>query len=325
MKGHITSKSLAMGGAMILWSNLAFAKDMETTLTSTQLIQTLIYVMIAIGLVAVLLAWTILTLVRAKYMEDIAAKEGISVAEVRERTWAKVKILKWSFWNKQLNDAVPLEQEESIDMGHEYDGIRELDNNLPPWWKYGFYVSIAFAFVYLIHFHVAEISVLDVVFGEQQSSQEEFAIAMEEAEVVHQLYLEKMANMVNETSVTMLTAKTDISKGASIYKSNNCQSCHGQSGEGGIGPNLTDPYWKHGGEIKDVFASIKYGIPATAMKSWQKEIKPKEMQELSSYIMSLQGTNPPNGKAPEGKMFSIVPADSLSHTTQEDTTSLALN
>ncbi|MEO0898936.1 MAG: cbb3-type cytochrome c oxidase N-terminal domain-containing protein [Bacteroidota bacterium] len=327
MRSQFAKRSLLLVLIGTLTSGLAFGLSTEAAPNlEVELMKTLIFTLIALSSVALVLAGTILTLVRAKMFENIAAREGVTAEEVRERYWSKLKVFKWSYWNKTLNDAIPLEEEESIDMGHEYDGIRELDNNLPPWWKYGFYVSIAFAFVYLLHFHVAEQANLNWFFGESMDSKEEFAMAMEEAEIIHEAYLEKVANMVNESNVVMLTEASSISSGKQVYQKNNCQSCHGQVGEGGIGPNLTDIYWKHGGDIKDVFKAIKYGIPATAMKAWQKEIKPKEMQELTSFVMSLQGTAPANGKAPEGKQFVQSPADSvISESTVVDTTSLAIN
>ncbi|MCI4668467.1 MAG: c-type cytochrome [Bacteroidia bacterium] len=322
MKNNIYKRSLALAVILSLMGTIAYAETNGGTITGQQLLTTLIFTMIVMSVVALVLAGTILTLIRARNFEKVAAKEGLTVQEAREA--AKPKVSWWkTLWEKRLNDFVPLEEEQSIDLGHDYDGIRELDNNLPPWWKYGFYFSIAFAFVYLIHFHVSEQSYLNWFFGKGISSTEEFQIAMDEAEEVHKAYLEKVANMVNETNVIALAEASDLSAGKAIYKAKNCQSCHRLDGGGSIGPNLTDEYWKHGGDVKDIFKTIKYGIPATAMIAWQKEIKPKEMQQLASYVLSLQGTKPANPKAPEGDLYVPIPqADSLGQT---DTTSIAMN
>ncbi len=324
MNNNLYKRSLALAVLVSILGTLGYAETSGTSLGGKELMTTLIFTMIVLSLVALVLAGTILTLVRARVFEKEAAKEGISVAEAKEKARAKTSWLKWSFWNKKLNDAVPIEEEESIDLGHEYDGIRELDNNLPPWWKYGFYFSIVFAFFYLIHFHVAEQPYLTWLWGKGISSSEKFEIAMEEAEEVHKAYLEKVANTVNESNAVLMTEASDIAIGKQIYEAKNCQSCHGPMGGGTIGPNLTDPYWKHGGDIKDVFKTIKYGVPATAMQAWQKEIKPKEIQQVSSYILTLQGSNPPNAKDPEGKLYVPVPVDSTQNS-KADTTTIAMN
>jgi cytochrome c oxidase cbb3-type subunit 3 len=83
----------------------------------------------------------------------------------------------------------------------------------------------------------------------------------------------------------------------------NCAACHGQKGEGVVGPNLTDAYWIHGGGIKNVFKTIKYGVPAKGMIAWETQLSPSQIQKVASYVLTLQGTNPPNGKAPEGEIW----------------------
>lgn len=321
MKNNIYKRSLALAVLLSLVGTIAYAETAAGEVSSKQLLMTLIFTMIVMSAVALVLAGTIFTLIRSKAFERAAAKEGVTVEEVREAATPDTPWWK-RLWEKRLNDFVPLEEEESIDLGHEYDGIRELDNNLPPWWKYGFYFTIAFAFFYLIHFHISEQSYLNWFFGKSLSQTEEFEVAMEEAEEVHKAYLEKVANSVNESNVEMLADASDIAAGKAIYEAKNCQSCHRVDGGGSIGPNLTDKYWKHGGDIKDVFKTIKYGIPATAMIAWQKEIKPKEMQQLSSYVLSMQGTNPPNPKAPEGELY--VPEAPSDSTAVSDTTSIAM-
>jgi cytochrome c oxidase cbb3-type subunit 3 len=192
-----------------------------------------------------------------------------------------------------LNDAIPLEREAEIMTDHEYDGIRELDNNLPPWWKYGFYLTIIISIVYLFDYHVSRSSPLQL--AEYEKELADAAIAKEE-------YLKTVADKVDENSVTMLIAENDINNGKTIYKAN-CVACHGQAGEGGVGPNLTDDYWIHGGGVKNIFKTIKYGVPAKGMIAWQAQLKPVEMQQVSSFIMSLKGTKPAGGKEPQGDLY----------------------
>lgn len=201
-----------------------------------------------------------------------------------------------SFWDR-FNKSVTIEKEATIMTDHEYDGIRELDNALPPWWKYGFYLTIVWSVVYLGHYHIAKSG---------PSSLEEYAMQIEAGERSVAEYIARMGNLVDETNVRLLTDASELAKGKEIF-TNLCASCHGQFGEGQIGPNMTDTYWKHGGGISDLFKVVKYGVRGTGMKSWKDELSPSQMAAVSSYILTLQGTNPPNAKAPEGQLYKPVP------------------
>jgi cytochrome c oxidase cbb3-type subunit 3 len=211
-----------------------------------------------------------------------------------EKIKEKKKVLKQepSFLD-QFNASVSIEKEKDIMFDHEYDGIRELDNDLPPWWKYGFYVTIVFAFIYLVHYHVTST-------GDLQAK--EYDKSVEAAKIAKEEYAKKAANNVDENSVTLLTDVAQIEKGKTIFMEM-CSACHGRAGEGGIGPNLTDDYWIHGGSLKNIFSSIKYGWPEKGMKSWQSEYSPVEIQALTTYIKNLRGTNPPNGKEKQGDLY----------------------
>lgn len=191
-----------------------------------------------------------------------------------------------------LTGLVPIEEEADIMTDHEYDGIRELDNNMPPWWIGLFYLSIIFAVVYIPYYHFSDAG---------QLQEEEYITEMAEAEAEIAAVMERRGNMVDETNVKLLTTDKAMKSGAKVFKSM-CAACHGQSGEGQIGPNLTDRYWLHGGDIKEVFYSIKYGIPTKGMKSWKDDLTPAQMAETASYILSLQGSNPANAKAPQGDL-----------------------
>ena len=191
-----------------------------------------------------------------------------------------------------LTDAVPLDQEETVETDHEYDGIRELDNNLPPWWKWSFYVSIVFAGFYLMHFHVLNNGDLSAAAYEKQIA--EAAVEVED-------YLKSQKMNVDEHNVELLTEKVALMTGASLFDQY-CKVCHGANGEGLVGPNLTDSYWIHGGDIQAIFTTVKYGAER-GMKSWKDELNPIQMQQVSSYIKSLEGTNPANAKGPEGELY----------------------
>jgi len=192
-----------------------------------------------------------------------------------------------------LTDAVAVEEEESIMLDHDYDGIKELDNNLPPWWKYGFYLTIVVAVIYLINFHVLGT-------GDLQLKEYEKEITKAKLEVDE--FMKNSASNVDENTVKLLTESSDIEAGKAVFIAN-CAACHGQLGEGTVGPNFADDYWIHGGSVQDIFKSIKYGWVEKGMKSWKEDLSPMQISQVTSFIKSLRGTNPPNAKAPQGDLY----------------------
>ncbi len=199
-------------------------------------------------------------------------------------------------WQKIIDfstSMVPVAKESSIDMGHDYDGIRELDNRLPPWWIGIMYGSIIFSVVYLYYYHFS---------NNDWSSENEYIAQVQEGALLKADYLFEVANAVNENNVVVLSDENDLKAGLELY-TRNCVACHGSNGEGGVGPNLTDDYWIHGPGISDVFKTIKYGIPEKGMIAWQTQLRPQSMQQLASYLMTLKGTSPPNPKEPEGDLY----------------------
>lgn len=214
--------------------------------------------------------------------------KGVPEQEAKKATVARKS---W-FWDK-LNNAAPEEKEHELLMDHNYDGIQELDNSLPPWWKYGFYLTIVVAVIYLYRFHVSH---------DGQSQLEEFATEMQQGEEDKAAYLAKSANNVDESNVTQLKDGIAVASGKELFVKN-CAACHLADGGGSVGPNLTDDYWLHGGGIKDVFKSIKYGWQDKGMKSWKDDLSPIQMQQLASFIKSLKGTKPATPKAPQGDLY----------------------
>lgn len=215
-----------------------------------------------------------------------------------------------SFWDK-FNKSVELQKEEAIMFDHSYDGIRELDNALPPWWRYGFYFTILFAIVYVLHFHVIKSGSLQLA---------EYDKEMTDAELAIEEYRKNASNFVDESNVVVLIEASDLDAGKTVFLEK-CAVCHGQKGEGLVGPNFADQYWIYGGDIKSIFTTIKYGATAKGMQSWKEQLGAKQMAQVASYIMTLQGTNPPNPKAPQGTLYvpeSTSPADTTAAPT--DTT-----
>jgi len=196
----------------------------------------------------------------------------------------------WKAFDKTLTNAIPLEKEQTILLNHNYDGIQELDNHLPPWWLYLFYGSAVFAVIYMLLFHV---------WGTFSLQAAEYENEEKTAQIEIEAYKKLFANSIDESTVKITKDKVALTKAKELFATN-CKSCHGAVGEGGIGPNLTDEYWLHGSDIQAIFKTIKYGIPQKGMKAWQKDFSPADIQSLSSYVLTLQGTKPANGKEPQG-------------------------
>ncbi len=233
------------------------------------------------------------------YQFNFLVKTHLTIVKAGKPIKVESKIL------KSLTDVVPIEEEESILLDHDYDGIKELDNNLPPWWKYGFYLTIVTGVIYLLHFHVFKT-------GDLQGK--EYDNAMVQAKIEVDEFMKTSANNVDENTVKVLTEASDITAGKDLFIAN-CVACHGKGGEGTVGPNLTDEYWIHGGSIKDLFKTLKYGWVEKGMKSWKDDLSPIQMAQVSSYIRTLKGTNPPNPKAPQGDLYSEAGVAPLNDST----------
>jgi cytochrome c oxidase cbb3-type subunit 3 len=175
---------------------------------------------------------------------------------------------------------------------YDYDGIQELDNRIPPWFTTLFLATIIFAVVYLLNYHVFHASKL---------SADEYKQELAQAEL-HRRILLASEGSIDEASLVALTSPEVLKAGGEIFHKY-CVSCHGNFGQGLVGPNLTDDFWIHGGGIKNVYNTIKQGVPAKGMISWQLVFTPKQIQEVASYVLTLRGTNPPGAKKPEGERY----------------------
>ncbi len=198
-------------------------------------------------------------------------------------------VVKLTFWQKILS-LRPIAEEKELLIMHDYDEIQELDNPIPAWFNWLFYGSVVFGIVYLLNFHVFKLGKLQ---------DEEYAVEMKVAEKEKEVFLAKSGNMVDENNVKISTELAVLESGKALF-AQNCVACHGANGEGIVGPNLTDEFWIHGGKINNVFKTIKYGVPEKGMISWEKQLTPKQISDVSNYIESLKGTKPANPKAPQG-------------------------
>lgn len=229
--------------------------------------------------------------IRRMYTELLPQKVKVAGQKSKLAAW-------WSRMDKRIfTKAVAVEKEADVLLDHDYDGIQELDNALPPWWKYGFYITIVVGFVYLLNFHV---------FGIGKNPTEEYNAEMENARIQKERYEANNKDRIDENNVPMADA-TGIKEGERLYEAN-CIACHLKGGAGSVGPNLTDDYWLHKGSLNDIYNTIKVGYPDKGMQSWSSQFNPKQISYLASYIKSLHGSNPPNAKAAQGELFTEAAA-----------------
>lgn len=306
-QGAAKTIAAVVGTAMFFSSTNALAQDAETTSSMFEMSDGLFWIMVVVDifLLSVLLGllYNLNSLIRSLRTAPEVEVVEESVSE--------------SIWTGSLSGAVPIEQEEDVLLDHEYDGIRELDNKLPPWWLYMFYFTIAFGVVYVGYFQ----------FSDGPSQLEEYNAEMALAEEQKAAFLASSANNVDESNVELLADATALANGKEKFETL-CIACHAATGGStqnppGVGPNLTDEYWLHGGGIKNVFKTIKYGVPAKGMIAWESQLSPRQMQEVASYILSLQGTNPPNAKEPQGELWTgdgggaVAPAEGEEPAVEE--------
>lgn len=221
-----------------------------------------------------------------------------------------------SAWYKKmmqmLTKSRPMAAEGELLLDHDYDGIKELDNDLPPWWKYLFIISVIWGVIYFAHF--------EIFGGATQEMELKKEIA--EAKIALEEYKKTAPDLMNAESATVLTEAGDLSKGKTIFETN-CAACHRADGGGQIGPNLTDDHWILGGGIKNVFHTISEGgRDGKGMVSWKAMLKPTEIQQVASYVLSLQGSNPADAKAAEGEIYK---ADEAGTETTKPTPEVATN
>ena len=218
------------------------------------------------------------------------AKERYKASE-KERDANRFKNLK--AWYHRMLDSKPIEKEDTIVMDHEYDGIYELDNNLPPWWKGLFYVTIVFAVGYMLYYHVFNGPTQEMEYDREMS---QAALAIEE-------FKKNNPDLIDANNVEFLSEASDLKAGQAIYNES-CAVCHRTDGGGGIGPNLTDEYWILGGDIASIYTTISEGGRAgKGMVAWKSELSGLEIAQVASYIITLEGSNPPDPKAPEGEVY----------------------
>lgn len=228
-----------------------------------------------------------------KMMYRTLSKEAKVRFDAEEELRKSKQFVKLKAWYKRQLDSKPMVEEETILIDHNYDGITELDNNLPPWWKNLFYITIVFAVGYMLYYHVFDGPTQEMEYNKEVS---EAALAIE-------AYKRDNPDLIDASTVELLTEASDIKAGEKIFM-DLCAVCHRVDGGGGIGPNLTDEYWITGGDIASIYTTVSEGgRPGKGMVPWKGELSPNEMAQVSSYIIGLGGTDPADPKGPEGDLY----------------------
>jgi cytochrome c oxidase cbb3-type subunit III len=270
-------------------TSFAFAQEEAPKAGDKELVNYLIIMLLILVILAVLVVLVQVLMLLRKIANPQGATEpkedlrGESAPLFSERWWQR-----WSGFGVQLQD-----EQRILIKGHDYDGIHELDNRMPPWLAFLFQGTIVFAVIYLIIYHMTGMGDLPMAELEKES---------QVVEAKKTAFLEKAAAKINENSVTLLADAKALEEGKAIFAAN-CAACHAADGGGSVGPNLTDEYWLHGGGIKNVFKTVKYGVPEKGMISWEKQLNPLKMQQVSSYIISLKGKKPAVAKEPQGEIY----------------------
>jgi len=249
-----------------------------------------ILIVILLVLVVALYLIRILNMLTAEAEKQNATRLGVAY-QPKPTLWQK--FLQW------VNASVPISEEKNIELDHNYDGIKELDNHLPPWWKWLFYGTIGWAAVYIVVFHFSDTLPLSL-----EEYQNEITMAEEQA---RKLRATQPQAVIDEGNLQFTYDAAIIEKGKTVFMNNSCGSCHRNDGGGNtIGPNLTDEYWLHGGDVKNVFQTIKNGAVEKGMPAWGKSMSAEDVRNVTFFVMSLQGTKPANAKAAQGELFKAV-------------------
>lgn len=178
--------------------------------------------------------------------------------------------------------------------GHRYDGIKEYDNPMPGWWVGLLWATVVFSVIYVLGLNVfGFVDSYEEDLAESQAELQEMRAAYAEANPTFDADPEALERFVGDSEM--------IEAGAAAYTAN-CAACHGQEGEGLIGPNLADKYWLHGGTNVAIYEVIAEGVPAQGMPPWQSVLSAEQIAQMVAYIRSLEGTDPAGAKEPQGEL-----------------------
>lgn len=190
---------------------------------------------------------------------------------------------------------------------HSFDGIQEYDNPLPTWWLALFWLTIFASAFYIVYYH----------FGHGESVEGQFNRNML---TVSDMQMKEILKLGPITNQTINGLKGDASKmlAAQALFQGKCGPCHGNLGEGNIGPNLTDEFWLHGALPTQIYRTIMEGVPSKGMLSWKSQLPIGQILTLAAYVDTLKGSTPPNAKAPQGDRFDAAQRAALEAAADEE-------
>lgn len=181
-------------------------------------------------------------------------------------------------------------------MAHDYDGIREYDNPTPGWWKLIFLGCCVWAVGYWFYYHG----------GPGLSESESYDLELAALEETRAAVAKAEGTLDDAQLLTMSQDSAMVEAGKQVFAVR-CASCHKPTGEGLVGPNLTDDKQIHGTKPVDILNTIKVGVPPKGMVSWEPLLKPEELKSVTAFVVSLRNTNVPGGKPPEGNPIELLP------------------
>jgi cytochrome c oxidase cbb3-type subunit 3 len=170
---------------------------------------------------------------------------------------------------------------------HVYDDIEEMDNHLPNWWLFILWTTVVFGFGYWFYYHVT---------GAGPGSLE---VDKAEAAEAAALAAANRPPTGDEALLALVQDPAVVDQGKTQF-TQVCAACHGQKGEGLIGPNLTDKFWLYGGKPVDIQKTVSEGVVAKGMPAWEQPLGAQRVRAITAYVLTLKNTNVP-GKAPQGE------------------------
>jgi cytochrome c oxidase cbb3-type subunit 3 len=260
---YILALGLVIGLALPGMADAGAASSSQITLSTV--IYVFAFILLLIGIAVFRIAIHLSKYMRGEFAEDRKPERSF---------WERVFQLK------------PVSSDKDTLINEPHDGIYELDNPPPPWFMFLFYFTIVFAVVYTFRF----------VFTDMGYTQlDEYEAEVAEAQEAEKAFLASNPDQLNEETVELKLDEATIATGMTVYNDYGCNACHGLQGEGGIGPAFVDEKYIHGCDISSIFKSVKYGYLEKGMQAWNGMLSPEEMEAVSSYIISLRGTEVPAG------------------------------
>ena len=312
IKRHVEKRDRTLGAVLLLGMAANANAQPYHGSSNAMSYTTTFWLLLGLNIFLFIILMVQMGLLRSLTRVFVGAEDEVVIPTPSGPTWAE-RVLERLTRQKSLAD------EKEIELHHDYDGIRELDNVLPPWWLWLFYGTILWGVVYLVNVHVINI---------WPDTVNEYHEEMAQAKLDVDAYLATLTRTVDENTVTFTDDAGVIGTGRGLFNTY-CVACHGPDGAGSetsVGPNLTDAYWLHGGGIKNVFKTIKFGVPEKGMIAWKAQLQPNEIRALAVYILTLEGSGSATQKAPQGELWKeegAAPSDSTA-ATAADTVRVAM-